>query len=162
MHEYKIFVDTREQIPLKFERDFRVRKLKFGDYAFSDKEISCNSYIERKALNDFIGTISGGFDRFQREIERAEKEDAYLIVVVEKTLGSILNFNSLKEISSKVKATPEFIFHRVRQLIQNNNHLQFLFVNGAEEASRTTERILTMGCMVRGIDLQFYYDAKKL
>ena len=161
-NDYKIFVDTREQIPLKFERDFRVRKLKFGDYAFSDKEISCNSYIERKALNDFIGTISGGFERFQREIERAEKEDAYLIVVVEKSLGSILNFNSLKEISSKVKATPEFIFHRVRQLIQNNNHLQFLFVNGSEEASRVTERILTMGCVVRGADLQFYYDAKKL
>tara|TARA_B100001123_G_C15342500_1_gene1035582 strand:- start:2388 stop:3332 length:945 start_codon:yes stop_codon:yes gene_type:complete len=161
-NEYKIFIDTREQTPLKFDRDFRVRKLKFGDYTFSDRSVSCNSYIERKSLNDFIGTISGGFDRFQREIERAESEDAYLIIVVEKKLSSALNFNSLRELSSKIKATPEFIFHRVRQLIQNNNHIQFLFVDGQDEASRVTEKILTVGCIVRGVDLQLCYDTKNL
>jgi hypothetical protein len=124
--------------------------------------VSCNSYIERKSLNDFIGTISGGFDRFEREIERAESEDAYLIIVVEKKLSSALNFNSLRELSSKIKATPEFIFHRVRQLIQNNNHIQFLFVDGQDEASRVTEKILTVGCIVRGVDLQLCYDTKNL
>lgn len=160
--KYKIFIDTREQKPLKFERAFRVRKLKFGDYAFSDKDVSCNSYIERKSIVDFVGTISGGFERFQNEINRAKEADAYLVIVVEKSLSQAMSFPELKEISSKIKATPEFIFHRVRSLIQDNDHIQFLFTKDTHEASRVTEKIFTMGCLFKKIDLQLAYDKKIL
>ena len=81
--EYKIFIDTREQKPLKFNRGVEIKTLKFGDYAFSNKTASCNCYIERKSLSDLIGTLSGGYERFTREIKRAEEDDAYLIVLVE-------------------------------------------------------------------------------
>ena len=40
--EYKILVDTREQRPLKFSRGIEVRKLDYGDYAFSSPRATCN------------------------------------------------------------------------------------------------------------------------
>ena len=73
--EYKILGDTREQKPLKFSRGIEVRKLDYGDYAFSSPRATCNCYIERKGLSDFIGTLSGGYERFVKEIERAAEND---------------------------------------------------------------------------------------
>jgi ERCC4-type nuclease len=161
--EYKIYVDTREQKPLKFKnRQVEIKTLKFGDYAFSDKEATCNCYIERKNLSDFIGTISGGHERFVNEIERAREANAYLVVLVEDTLTNSLSFPFLRHISKKIKATPEFIFNRVRSLTQNYPHLQFLFVKGRIESSRVIEKIFTSGCVHEKIDLQLAYDTKKL
>ena len=160
--EYKIFVDTRERIPLKFERGIEVKKLDFGDYAFSSKEATCNCYIERKMLSDFIGTMSGGYERFINEIERAQDAGAYLVVLVEDSLNHAMSFPYLPHISKKIKATPEFIFHRVRDIIQKYPHTQFLFVNGRKEASRVIERIFTCGCVHEKVDLQYAYETKVL
>lgn len=161
--QYKIYVDTREQKPLKFkDRQVEIKTLKFGDYAFSSKEATCNCYIERKNLSDFIGTISGGYERFINEIERAKEAEAYLVVLVEDTLTNSLSFPFLRHISKKIKATPEFIFNRVRGLTQSYPHLQFLFVKGRVESSRIIEKIFTSGCVHEKIDLQLAYDTKKL
>ena len=161
--QYKIYVDTREQKPLKFkDRQVEIKTLKFGDYTFSDKEATCNCYIERKNLADFIGTISGGYERFINEIERAKEAEAYLVVLVEDTLTNSLSFPFLKHISKRIKATPEFIFNRVRSLIQDYPHVQFLFVKGRVESSRVIEKIFTSGCVHEKIDLQLAYDTKKL
>ena len=40
-------------------------------------------------------------------IERAKEAEAYLIVLVEDTLTNSLSFPFLKQISKKIKATPE-------------------------------------------------------
>lgn len=166
--EYKIFIDTREQKPLRFSRGVEIRKLNYGDYAFSSKQATCNCYIERKGLSDFIGTISGGYERFIKEIERAQEDEANLIILIESKFNNALYFNQQRKSYNKervfknVKATPEFVFHRVRNLIQRYPHIQFLFVNGRKEASRIMERIFTCGCVYKKIDLQLAYDLKKL
>jgi hypothetical protein len=166
--EYKIFIDTREQKPLRFSRGVEVRKLDYGDYAFNSKQATCNCYIERKGLSDFIGTISGGYERFVKEIERAQENEANLIVLVESKFNNALYFNEQRKSYNKekvfknVKATPEFIFNRVRKLAQKYPHVQFLFVNGRKEASRVIERIFTCGCAYKKIDLQLAYDLKIL
>ena len=161
--EYKIFIDTREQKPLKFKnRDTQIMTLKFGDYAFSSKQASCNCYIERKNLSDFIGTMSGGYERFINEIKRAQEAEAKLVVLVEDTLSKALSFPFLPHISKKIKATPEFIFHRVRALTQKFPHVQFLFVKGRTESSRVIEKIFTCGCVYEKIDLQYAYDIGQL
>ena len=161
--KYKIYVDTREQKPLRFkDRAIEIKTLNFGDYAFSSKEATCNCYIERKNLSDFIGTISGGYERFIKEIERAVEAQAHLVVLVEDNINNAMNFRYLPHISSKIKATPEFIFHRVRTLIQKYSNIQFLFVNGRVESSRVVEKIFTSGCIHEKIDLQLAYDTKKL
>ena len=116
----------------------------------------------RKSLPDFIGTMSAGYERFNNEIERAVEEEAYLVVLVEETLARASSFQFLPYISKKIKATPEFIFHRVRSLIQKYPNVQFLFVNGRKESSRVMEKIFTSECVFKQIDLQLAYDLKKL
>ena len=68
----------------------------------------------------------------------------------------------MPHISKKIKATPEFIFHRVRNICQKYPHVQFLFVNGRKEASRVIERIFTSNCVHKKTDLQLAYDKRKL
>tara|TARA_Y100000310_G_scaffold345513_1_gene465840 strand:+ start:9743 stop:10675 length:933 start_codon:yes stop_codon:yes gene_type:complete len=160
--EYKILIDTREQKPLKFDRETVLQKLDYGDYAFSHSEHTCNCHIERKSLADFISTMSGGHDRFIKEIERAREENSNLIILVEENLNNALGFKYLPHISKKIKASPEFIFHRVRNLIQQYSNIQFLFVNGRKESSRIVELIFTCGCCYKKIDLQLAYDNKVL
>jgi len=160
----KIYIDTREKKPLRFEGiDTEVRTLKFGDYAFSDEEASCKCYIERKSVSDFIGTLSGGYDRFCREIERAEQADAGFVILVEEMLSKCLSFNYLPQVYKKgTKVTPEYLFHNVRKLGQTYPFIQFLFVKGRVQASETVKKIFTSGCAFKSVDLQLAYDTKKL
>ena len=165
--EYEILIDTREQRPLKFKRNVKLIKLDYGDYAFSSSEASCKAFIERKAVGDFLATISGGYERFEREIKRSIEDDANLIIIIEQKLSSVLYFNHQRKghggrVYSKVKATPEFIFHRVRSMSQKFPTIQFLFVDGKRESARVIEKIFTSGCVHKKIDLQLAYDLGKL
>jgi len=160
-----IFVDTREQTPLRFNYPIEIKTLSYGDYSFSDINASCGCHVERKSLNDFLGTLSGGFDRFKNEIERADAQGSYLVVVVERKLDDCKAFNHLSEIKRKIgkmKATPEYIFHNVRELLQTYKNLQFLFVESREESVRVIEKIFTSKCVFKKIDLQLAYDLKFL
>lgn len=156
-----IYIDTREQSWLKFDIPFEIKTLSYGDYGFNND--NCNCYIERKSLSDFISTLSSGnFNRFKNEIEKAKKDGAYLIIIVEDKLSNALSFQYLPHISKKIKATPEFIFHNVRSLIQEYSNIQFLFVDGRKEMKRVIETIFASNCFYKKIDLQLAYDLKKL
>lgn len=156
-----IYVDTREQSWLKFDIPFEIKTLSFGDYSCSNE--NCNCYIERKSLSDFISTLSvKNFDRFKNEIEKAQKNNSYLIVIVEEKLTNALSFQYLPHISKKIKATPEYIFHNVRELLQSYDNLQFLFVDGRVEMTRVIESIFTSNCFYKEVDLQLAYDLKLL
>jgi len=156
-----IYVDTREQNWLKFNIPFEIKTLPYGDYTCSND--NCNCYIERKSLSDFISTLSvGNLERFKKEIEKAHQNQSYLVVVIEEKLQSALSFQYLPHISKKIKATPEFIFHNVRSLLQEYDNLQFLFVDGREEMKRTIEAILASKCFYKRVDLQLAYDLKLL
>ena len=160
---HKILIDSREKEPLKFNIRSETYALKFGDYTLNDKKLTCNCYIERKSLADFISTLSTmNYERFCREIERAAEQKANLIILIEDTLTHALSFPFLPHISKKIKATPEFIFHNVRKIIQKYNHTQFLFVKGRKEAVRVSEKIFTSNCVYEKIDLQLAYDKKIL
>ena len=163
--DFSIFVDTREQIPLRFSYPIEIKTLNFGDYAFSDSSLSCDCYIERKSLNDFIGTLSGGLTRFRNEIERAIAHNSYLIVVVERSINDCRSFNSLKDVRRnihKMKVTPEYVFRNVRDLLQAYKNLQFLFVENREESIRVIEKIFTSKCIHERVDLQLAYDLRLL
>ena len=157
-----VYVDTREQRPLKFNLPIEIKTLNFGDYSFSDRDATCNCYVERKSLQDFVGTLSGGFDRFCREIERSKDSDANFIVVIESDFNDVAGFQFLREVNKKVKATPEYIMHNVRDIIQKYPHVQFLFVKGRKEAVRVIEKIFTCKCLYKEVDLQLAYDTDKL
>ena len=156
-----IYVDTREQSWLKFDTPFEIKTLSFGDYTCSND--NCNCFIERKSLSDFISTLSvKNYDRFKNEIEKAKKNNSYIVVMVEETLSNALSFQYLPHISKKIKATPEYIFHNVRELLQSYDNIQFLFVDGRKEMTRLIEGILASKCSYKKIDLQLAYDMKIL
>ena len=156
-----IYIDTREQSWLKFNNPFEIKTLSFGDYACSND--NCGCFIERKSLSDFISTLSvKNFDRFRNEIDKAQKNNSYLVVILEEKLSNALSFQYLPHISKKIKATPEYIFHNVRSLIQEYSNLQFLFVDGRDEMKRAIESIFASKCFYSKVDLQLAYDLKFL
>ena len=157
---FSIYIDTREQMPLVIDYPTEVKGLKFGDYAINDPENKC--YIERKSISDFIGTMSGGYERFCREIERSIAAEANLIVLVERPLQECLSFQYLNYVSKKIKVTPEFVFFNVRELIQKYNNVQFLFVDGREECVRVMKKIFFSNGECKKYDLQLMYDLKLL
>ena len=151
-----IFCDSREQKPLSLNFPIQVKNLPFGDYFCEGS----NLYFERKELGDLIGTISQGFDRFVNEVERAQYNNANLIVLIETSLTQSLSFNYLPWLSKKIRATPDFIFSRIRELLQRYPNLQFLFVNGRREAVRVIEGIYSKNLYAR--DYQLLLDKKML
>lgn len=157
---FKIFIDTREQMPLVIDYPTEIKGLKFGDYAINDPENKC--YIERKSISDFIGTMSGGYERFCREIERSVAAEASLIVLVERPLQECLSFQYLNYVSKKIKVTPEFVFFNVRELIQKYTNVQFLFVDGRQECVRVMKQIFFSSGEFKKYDLQLMYDLKLL
>lgn len=155
--DLELTVDTREQNLLKF-KNFQIKKLNFGDYTVAGSEI----FIERKSLNDFLGTMSKGYDRFNKELSRCAASDSYLIILVEEKYKNLVSYKYLPH-TKRVQAEPEFIHHRVRELLHNYPlNIQFLSVDGRKEAVRVMEKIFKLKNDVRNLDLQYEYDKRKL
>ena len=85
-----IVADSREQLPYEFvcANDVMVSRetLNVGDYAVKDVP---GIAVERKSLNDLIGSLIQGRDRFRREFERAGEQGTKLHVVVEGSFEQI-------------------------------------------------------------------------
>ena len=122
MEPLDITIDTREQTPWHFEphqANVRIGTLRTGDYALTG---DTGFAIERKSLDDFLGTVSSGWERFQREIYRA-KEAGFpsLPIIIEASLLQCL-FHETEE--GKIvgpdhehpKLTPAFVTKRIAQL----------------------------------------------
>jgi hypothetical protein len=180
-----IIEDTREQDPLKLSCEVVHQKLNCGDYGLSaeqDKGI----YIERKSLNDFVGTLSdretkegdSNFARFIRELERAREVGAYIVMLVENDINDTLGFNYLPQFamrgpirfnpkSKKMErqyagVSPEHIFHNLRELIRMFDNFQPLFVAGRKEAAIAVPTLLALGESAKTFDLELAYETKKL
>ncbi len=87
--QFTIIVDTREQLPYKFE-DVRIdrkksfvwsktKTLQTGDYSLECYENRV--CVERKSLADLYGTLGRGRERFERELERMQTLDASMVVI---------------------------------------------------------------------------------
>jgi len=87
-----ITIDEREQRPwgwLPSDAKTRLRSLVAGDYALNidtweipgKRRLGVRFAIERKSFDDFLGTISSGWDRFIRELARMESFPARVVIV---------------------------------------------------------------------------------
>lgn len=153
--DHRIIVDTREQMPLNFEDTIKTihEGLKFGDYKLNDDKFSHNCCIERKSMNDLFGTLSSGLARFNRELKKAKDAGYYVVVLVEEPFLSIYG----KSKASKY-ISPEYICHNMRQIIQDFNNVQFLFVEDRDEASEVILRLFLSNGRFKDTDLQCAYD----
>ena len=119
--------------------------------------------VERKGLGDLIGTLSGdSFDRFRREIQKAKDDNAYIIVLIEDTFNHFMGFNYLPHIFKKVKVTPEYIAHRVKDILYEFSNIQFVFCNGRVKAAELTKLFLYNCDYFKNVDIQLLIDTKKI
>lgn len=86
----KIIVDTREQTPWTFEGQSGIqtvrKKLDSGDYSIAGLEQRVA--IERKSLDDWIGTVTRDRARFYRELERLRAFE-FRCVIIESSIAEI-------------------------------------------------------------------------
>lgn len=90
-----VAVDTREQTPWTWP-DVCVerRTMKTGDYTLIDHDGGLLDHlviIERKSLEDFVGCVGRGRERFERELVRLSETCRYPFVFIEGTAKDIAN-----------------------------------------------------------------------
>lgn len=121
MDRLQIVIDTREQTPWAFDPSkvsTKIGTIKTGDYA-----IEGDSFfgIERKSLDDFLGTVSTGWERFLREIERMNQAAwSAKIIIVEgdymKCFFHQTNGELITPDTRHWRLTPQFIEKRIAEL----------------------------------------------
>lgn len=146
-----IDVDTREQTALPFKH-FQLKTLPFGDYTISGS----NVYIERKSLVDFIGSFGKGLPRIKDEIWRAKQAGVYIIVLVEEKLDFALNYDKVQSKKRHSKASPDYIFHNVREIMQTFDNVQFVFGDSREKCQKLVLFFLANSKNIQYIDIQEY------
>lgn len=115
----KIIIDTREQTPWAFPPDLAESArgtLSEGDYALEGDE---SFSIERKSLSDFLGTISTGWQRFIRELNRMDNKGfpVKVIVVESDVTNCFFGPHCEPPQHDHTSLTPQFIAKRIAQLI---------------------------------------------
>lgn len=155
IEDIDIVTDTREQNPL-FEES--VEKLEVGDYT-SVKHFS-GVCIERKSLEDFIGTFTRkeNFERFERELKRAEALGIYLIVLCEKDLESVMTWENTH---AGGRSNGYAAISKMKDFLQNYN-CQFIFTNTGRSERELLKTILSMKESAKNNDLQLLHDLKKI
>jgi ERCC4-type nuclease len=142
MMELEIIIDTREQTPWIFPEFVNVRRgtLGTGDYAVPGDTWA----IERKSLDDFLGSISSGWERFGREIDRMNGWKSKVIIVEgdfdqccfrESGDGTILPPNH-----NHPQLTPAFVCSRIAELSLDG--VSVLFAGSADLAAGLAYQIL--------------------
>lgn len=143
-----ITIDTREQTPWHFPPDVAdtvVSTLRTGDYALVGDD---GFAIERKSLDDFVGTISSGWDRFLREIDRMQDWPARVVIV--EGLFSELCFDVrqgevIPPAHSHYRVTPQFVIRRIAELTMRG--VSVLFAENCEYAAGLCAAVLRQRAM---------------
>lgn len=86
--------DTREQKGLDFSGIDGIERIEevalpYGDYSAIIHEKPVPIVFERKGFSDLWGTMTGGYDRFKKEMERAKTDNIKLVLVIEGSYSDI-------------------------------------------------------------------------
>ncbi len=128
----KIKIDSREQKPYQFENS-EVGTLSIGDYSVVGLE-DCIS-IERKELNDLIGCLTTGRERFKKELYRGKALD-YFALVIEGSLSDLSNGSYRSEMKPKA-VIQSLVAFSIRY------NLPIWFAETREFGQRLTESLLS-------------------
>jgi hypothetical protein len=152
--EVEIFVDTREQQPLSFKKEKKV-KLDFGDYTASGANYT-KTFVDRKSESDFKGTLVGeNLDRFRRELQRTKEMGCYLFIVTESTLERISSNNDF----TPHKANLKFIYHNMRVLQHEfAGYCQFIFSGNRTNSEILIPKLTAIGNILWDVDIQYFLD----
>lgn len=153
-NDLKIFIDTREQKPIKYDNS-DLMKLDFGDYTAAGSFYDY-TFVDRKSEQDFKSTLSGkNFERFKRELDRAREFDSYVFVVVESDIDKIKKNNLFSPHKSKLP----YIWHNLKTLCQDyKDCCQFVFAGNRNGLKKIIPKILLYGKQLWKVDLQYFIN----
>lgn len=144
MEPMPVIIDTREQRPWHFSPDVvsaRVGTLKTGDYALVGDSTFA---IERKSLDDFLGTISSRWPVFCKEIGRMEGWTAKVIIVEGDYRLCCFRIDADGNMRCPAhdhdNLTPQFVMKRIAQLTMRG--VSVLFAHDAELAAGLATAVL--------------------
>ena len=127
-----IKIDTREQQPYKFENSSEVGAIPIGDYSICGLEN--HIAIERKELNDLIGCLTNGRERFEKELFKGKALD-YFALVIEASLSDLVNGHYRSEMNPK-SAVQSLLAFSIRY------KLPIFFAGSRKYGQRVTESLL--------------------
>jgi hypothetical protein len=157
LNDIEILIDTREQNPLKFPNS-KSHKLDFGDYTATGEYYN-KTYIDRKSETDFKSTMTVGFDRFKKELQRTVDFDSFLYIVVESSTEKVIRNNSF----GPHKSNLTFVWHQMRVLSHEfARRCQFVFSGGRKRSENLIPILLDAGPEMWHSDIQYYIDKRIL
>jgi DNA excision repair protein ERCC-4 len=128
----KILIDSREQLPYRFDTPSVVGTIPTGDYSIEGLEDRIA--VERKEINDLVQCLSKHRERFEKELQRGRGLH-YFAVVIEGSLADITNgrYRSLMKAQAALQSLIAFSI-RYR--------LPIWFCGTRQEAQQVTESLL--------------------
>ena len=138
-----IISDTREQMGLDFKdiegiESVEELALPYGDYTALVNKRPIPIVFERKSFSDLWGTMTGGYERFKKEMERAKTDNVKLILIIEGSYTDVWNgferstfdgSSMLKKLATMyVKYDQEYIFCESRRVMARRIADTFLAV----------------------------------
>ena len=133
MSDYKLVIDSREQLPLNFRKNVVTKGLKAGDYGAEINGVLLPVCFDRKSPIDLAGTLQQGHSRFVRELGMAHQQGLKLIVIVE---CSYMNFIEKKFKGSKHVGTIPGTLRKILHGTIISHDLQVIFCNDRKEMVR--------------------------
>ena len=128
----KIVIDTREQLPYRFQTPAIKGTLPTGDYSILGAENLIA--VERKTLPDLIACLCNGRERFERELHRGRALD-YFAIVIECTLSDLANGDYRSRMTSR-SAIQSLLTFSIRY------RLPIFFAENRNYGARVTESLL--------------------
>lgn len=125
-------IDSREQLPYKFETLCEVGALPCGDYSITGLEN--HVAIERKTIDDLIGCLTTNRERFERELHKSKALD-YFALIIEASLSDIANGRYRSKMLPKC-AVQSLLAFSIRY------RLPIFFTENREYGQRVTESLL--------------------
>jgi len=144
----RVLIDTREQTPLPITA-YPVERatLPVGDYGiagFSDWS-NPQFVIERKSLDDLVGSLTTGRDRFMRECEKL-RQFRFRALVIEALEGEV-QFHHYRS-----AVLPQAILQSLAAL-QVRAGLHVIWAGTPEGAARAVERLVRQ--FIRGVEKDY-------
>ena len=148
-----MITDSREQAKLDFSGIEGIEKvetlsLPYGDYTAIVHGKSVPIVYERKAFGDLWQTMTSGYDRYKREMERAKDDAIKLILIIEGSYTDVWNGferskydgeSMLKKLATLyVKYDHEYIFCESRRVMARRIADTFLAVERAYKPGGST------------------------
>ena len=127
-----IIIDSREQKPYSFDCETKTGTLQTGDYSISGGENLVA--IERKSIDDLIGSLTSGRDRFERELHRGKALE-YFALIIEASLSDLSNGRYTSHMQPKAAIQSVLAF-----FVRYN--LPVFFVENRKFGARVTESLL--------------------